>query len=185
MPYPSLPTEEYRKKLKAMVMEPMLQNHLDDPNTPENERRTFCNLGVRTVVRWFGFDKWKPATLDGERASDIWNWMSAHPEHWQPLTIPTGHPDFRAARDAAVLGQCVVAAQVNPPVGPVPKGGWKASGHVAVVAPEQYLYASGSFNTRVCLLANVGGSKGNEYGISLSKCFRPDPPVGLWLLVKA
>ena len=175
--YPSLNPDKYRQRLKESVLLPSLASTPDDPNTPEDERRTRCNLFVRTVVRWFGFTEWVVPERDGERAADIRNWMSAHPNRWKALTIPTGHADFSNGRTMASLGHLVVAAQVN--ATPMAAGKWRASGHVCIVAPETTMHESGTFKCKVPLVANVG--KENAYGIPLSKAFRPDPIVGLWL----
>ena len=187
MGYPSLPVDEYRAKLKETVAFPIFRSVDDDPLTPADERRTYCSHFVRCVVRWFNFTEWEHSHKGdsllnpvGQRASDIRNWMSSHPARWRALTIPTGHADFKAARDEAVAGHLVVAAQVAVPQ-PGAKG-WQASGHVCIVAPEVTMHPSGTFKVSVPLVANVGG-KDNAYGIPLSKAFRPDPEVGLWVLI--
>ena len=186
MAYPSLPVDEYRDKLKQTVAFPRFQTILDDPNTPQDERRTHCNYFVRNVVRWFNFLEWKPSHneagwIDGERAAGIYQWMRGHPDRWRPLITVSGRPDYLYARDKAMQGCCVVAAQVyKPPAGADP-GRWQASGHVCVVAPEELMHASGTFGCHVPMVANVGG-KENKYGIPLSNAFKP-PIDGLYLLV--
>ena len=184
MGYPSLPVDEYREKLKQAVAFPIWQSIPDDPDTLEDEHRTWCSHFVRGVVRWFNFTDWAPShtmggkKVNGERAADIRNWMSAHPTRWKALAIPTGHTDYSQARTYASMGHLVVAAQVN--TTPVAAGKWRASGHVCIVAPETTMWESGTFKCKVPLVANVGG-KDNAYGIPLSKAFKPDPIVGCWL----
>ena len=189
MPYPSLPVEEYRAKLKQCVAFPIFATIPDDPDTAKDEHVTWCNHFTRSVVRWFNFTKWKPPhvesgrRIDGERASDIVNWMIAHPDHWQELKTADGKINFTAARNEALAGHCVVAGQISQaPPGTDPTR-WRASGHVCIVAPEATMTPSGSFGVDVPLVANVGG-KENLYGIPLSKAFRP-PLRGLFLLRSA
>lgn len=181
MDYPSLPIEDYRKRLKELVALPHLQSVLDNPDTPADERRTYCNIAVRTVVRWFGFTEWTVPEKDGERAADIFRWMRGNPTRFRPLITVSGRPDFLYARDKAMQGCCVVAAQVYKAPAGVDPTRWQASGHVCVVAPEETLHASGTFGCHVPLVANVGG-KQNAYGTPLSMAFKP-PIDGLYLLI--
>lgn len=173
---PRIPVDQYRFRLKNEVARKGVpprgwENTPDDPATTADERRTWCNLFVRTIVRWFGYTAWTPPDRDGERAAGLVDFMRVSPD-WQRV-------DYDQARVAAIAGCCVVAGWKSPtPSGSTAK--WQASGHVMIVAPEDQMVMSQKWKRAVPLGANVGGS--NHYGKGINHAFGAEPE--LFLLVR-
>jgi len=160
---PKMNTVDYRAKLKAEVAKEGVPPTgytpiADDPNTKENERKTWCNYFIRAVYQWFAPGDKTFETEQTDQAGEITRYMRTHPETWRPV-------DCDEAVTLAKMGYLVVAAQEEP--NPPP------TGHVCIVAPEDGCY-SGKWKKNVPSVANVGGH--NWYGQGLNMAFGKQEP---------
>lgn len=179
---PALNPDDYHRELASAVLNPDpwpngFNSIADDPSTPVDERRTFCNAFVRYVARdLFGYAEWKPWDDGyGERAADILRTMSES-SRWRKLTLPGGATDYAACTKNASMGRLVVAAALY--AAPDLKNKWAASGHVCVVSPTTKTHYSGTWGKTVPLVANAGGRNFIDEG--MSKAFKTEP-AGCWL----
>lgn len=151
--YPALDVEQLKVRLKNAINNPHpwprgYQAIDDNPATPEDERRTFCNKFVMDVSAWFSYKGFLQLKEGQARASDIVRHMATHPEEWERVTYPE-------AQQYACMGRLVIAGIISKKEQAGPNT-WKASGHVCVVAPEPEMMYSGKWKINVPMAANVG-----------------------------
>lgn len=91
---------------------PAFEPKVDDPNTPENERATYCNMAVRHIANKMGYLGFMRNQLANEMIDQM-----AGSQQWQKV-------DMGIAQKLANTGCLVVACQRMLP-----------HGHVAVVRP--------------------------------------------------
>jgi len=150
---------------------------VDNPNTPQDERETYCNFFVRDIaIAIFNWDGFRNLM-----ANKMFDYMETHPETWKKLdgtfeyeinkqkALKYG-PNYEGATQYANQGCLVVAAWKNPT---------GKHGHVCIVAPENTLIHSNKWGRAVSIAANVGNS--NWYGKAISYAFTQEPNLYLFL----
>jgi hypothetical protein len=106
--------------------------------TGDNIDETFCNQGVQLVCSSFGYKLFQERSMS---ANQIVEFISKDPS-WSKVS-PI------AARDRALEGRIVVVGKMYP-----------THGHVAIVYPSKKLVRSGTWNSDVPLIANIGRTNG-------------------------
>ncbi len=123
------------KKLEKLcheaVQKPEWQPIVDNPNTPMNERKTFCNMGVNYIATGMGWTGFKNML-----ANEIVKFMETS-NMWERVSLAV-------AQDSANAGWLVILGIIDIP-----------HGHVAVVMPGQGVKSSKWLDTAP-LIANIG-----------------------------
>lgn len=125
----------------------------DDPNTKENERKTYCNFSVREVCEKMGY-----TGFAGMMANQIVQKMQKS-EKW--FAVPVDE-----AQGYANNGNVVIAGIIDSP-----------HGHVAVVRPGKEKY-SDKWKKAVPMVMNVGATNFIDHHIGFA--FKTEPQVFVW-----
>ena len=123
--------EKLTRLCQEAVKNPIWQPIADNPNTPINERTTFCNMGVNYICSGMGYTGFKNML-----ANEMVKLMETS-NYWERVSL-------YVAQDSANEGRLVILGIVDIP-----------HGHVAVVIPGHCVISS-KWGDVAPQIANIG-----------------------------
>jgi hypothetical protein len=189
---PAMDSTQYLQWLTTEVARKEYVSVEDDPNTPQNERRTYCNFFVRSVCRLYGWSIFDESS-QWDQAGEMCNYMETHPEQWKKLEGEVEYIDLQTKEKKKKVGPLYEEGSKWAAQGCLVIAGWKnpdwpkvVDAHVCVListtsisSPTTILIFSNKWGRLTSIAANVGSH--NWIGKGLNEAFKSEPSLYLFL----